>query len=143
MDEEEIPLEVKFHEHSETIDRWSQPFSSLPLAVRACGLTVMTILLLVISATWLSHYQSDMCPNFLTHWDATRNTMRVFRDFKDHEEKNMAFANFEQVWHLSGIYTMHIYFLSAISSPQTHGRQLFIWKHIYFNCLNRFCTKLN
>lgn len=93
----------------------------MPAWKRACGYTVLTVFLLVIVATWLSHYYPEYCPRFLEHWDATRNTQTIFEDYDgDKDREHWSFAHGENVWHLGLIYSMHICFLSGITTPQSH-----------------------
>lgn len=103
------------------MDRYSAPLASLPVWKQFCAYTLLCVIVLVMFATWLSHYYPDNLPRFLEHWDATRNTQTIFEDYdNDKEKERWSFALGENVWHLALIYSMHICFLSGITTPQSH-----------------------
>ncbi|KAI1304131.1 hypothetical protein HDE_01982 [Halotydeus destructor] len=120
LDQAEVPVEFKFHETCETIERYSLPFSSLPSWKQAAIVVFLTIAILVTVTTLISHNLPDSLPKWLRHWDAKRNTARIFADIDDDNEKEVKFYHCEMVNKTVLFFFANITFMSGIYSPETH-----------------------
>ena len=121
IDEENIPITIRFHEHCDVVDDYEKPYSDYPVWKRACGYTLLTIIMTVVISTFIGHYLPEYMTDFMRVWDAKENTRKLGYEVLSQDGQRLLFISGLRFLYLGITYWAHIVFSSGLTTQETHG----------------------